>query len=201
MMKNLLIIISGFCILLTLTLTFKSESVDGKYEETQMEIEEMESEKDSLFILADEVLDVVAHEQELNDSILHNLDEKVKNSEMTIEQQVVQLKKLLKDAEEANEFALEQRDIAEKMEKMSILQKQQAEMARMESEKRYHELLEENKNLLEEVDKLKKLTNGFDNMISDTLSGFDVLDDINIDEDIKKDKKRDKKRDKKKKKN
>ena len=196
-MKNFLIILLGLFISITLVITLKGNDSDTQYfvDETKNEIEEMSIQKDSLFQLADNVLDIVVHKKEINDSIVNNLDYQVRNSEMTIEQQVLQLKELLKEAKESKEFALEQKDIAQKMEEMSIMQKMKAEKARMESEKQYQLLLEENKSLLEEIKNLKKLGDDkFNNMmISDTL----MIDSKDIDIDIDSDKKKKRKKRKK----
>ena len=203
-MKNLAIIIGGFVALSILIYIFKTEDFKGKYEETKIEVNEMTNQKDSLFQLADDVLEVVVHEKELNDSIFSELDEQVKNKEITIEQQVYKLKLLLKEADEANKFAQEQKDIAqeqkelaEEVQKMSIVQKMEAEKARKILEEKYEDLLNENKDLLNELKKYKKLISKnkeFDDIeiSSDTLvfDGVDIdLDDINENKKKKKKKK------------
>jgi hypothetical protein len=186
-MKNFLVIFSAFCLLLTLVVIIRSNQhmYEHDYEDAQSNIDSMKIEKDSLFQLADDVLDIVFHEKEMKDSIVSNLDYQVKNSEITIEQQVRQLKELLRESNESNEFALEQKDIAIQVQRMAQLEKEKAEMARMISQKKYQELLKENMMLLEEIKNFKELTEKvvLDNIeISDTLS----VDDI----DIKKDKKK-----------
>ena len=157
----------GFCVLVTLIITFKTDNSNDGYEKAQNDIKEMVSQKDSLFELADEVLDVVIQEKKDNDSIFSDLGDQVRNGEMTIEQQLRQVRRLLKDAEESNKFALEQKDIAEEMQKMSILQKEQSELARMKSEKRYHLLMEENKILSQEIERLNQIIDSLEK--SDTL--------------------------------
>jgi hypothetical protein len=165
-MKNILIIFIGFCISATIVTMFRGSYYETNYfvEETKNEIEEMSIQKDSLFQFADDVLDVVINKKVVNDSIVSNLDEQVRNKEMTIEQQVYQLKNLLDEAEDAKDFALEQQELAEEMKMMSVLQKEKSEIARMESHKQYKlllevnkSLLEENKSLLSKIKKLKKL--------------------------------------------
>jgi hypothetical protein len=166
-MKNFLII---FILVSVSVVLIKVGNSDTQFfiEETQNDIDEIATSQDSLFQFADDVLDVVSNKKAVNDSIFIDLDEQVKSKEITIEQQVYQLKQLLRKAEESNKFALEQKNIAQQVKEMSILQKEKSEMARMESEKQYQILLEENELLLKKIKKIKKLK--IDTVvISDTL--------------------------------
>jgi len=180
-MKNLIIIISGFFILLALTYIFKSENIQYKYDEVNIELDKISTQKDSLFELADEVLDDVIHEKEINDSIFSELDNQVRNKEITIEQQVYQLKLLLKESKNANKFAQEQKDIAQQMEEMSVIQKMESDKSRMILEEKYEVLLKENKDLLKELEKYKKMVSKdikkFDNvMLVDTLVNDGIIE-------------------------
>lgn len=84
-----------FC-LLTL-FVFLTKSRNDKYITTSKNIEDISNQKDSLFELADEILEISLKEKEINDSIINNLDLKIKNKELTIDQQYSQINKMKKE--------------------------------------------------------------------------------------------------------
>ncbi|NIP29791.1 MAG: hypothetical protein GTO02_05875, partial [Candidatus Dadabacteria bacterium] len=100
---------------------------------------------------------------------LSSLDGMVKNKQITIEQQVVELKSLVKKSNEMQVWAETERDRAIEVERMSKLQKMEAEKARKEVisqldslKKVNHRLLDKNKfyeketiRLQNEIEKLK----------------------------------------------
>jgi len=192
-MKNksyIIYILLGFCISLTMILILKDGYVKNKYDKTHDDVREISSQQDSLFNLADEVLDVVVHEKEMSDSIVGELDNQVRNKEMTIHQQVIQLKKLLKQATDAKDLAIKQQEKALQMEEMSILQSQQSKLAKQKAELEYKKLLENNSKLLEEIEELKKKIGDFKNEL-DKFNNIEIElpDSLNI-ENISKKRKR-----------
>ena len=193
-LKKYLYIIFSIFIATIIIVTLREDYSKNKLSEAH---DELTNQTDSLFNLADEVLDVVIQEKEMNDSIVSNLDDKVKNKEITIEQQIKELKRLVKESNDAKIYAIEQSDLAKEMEMQSILQKELAEESRMQSEIRYKELLRENSKLQETIDMLNKKIEDLANLLnrkanividteSDTIPSFDDMD-IN---DKKKKKKR-----------
>jgi hypothetical protein len=193
MMKNksyIIYILLGLCISLTMILILKDGYVKNKYDKTHDDVREISSQQDSLFNLADEVLDVVVHEKEMSDSIVGELDNQVRNKEMTIHQQVIQLKKLLKQATDAKDLAIKQQEKALQMEEMSILQSQQSKLAKQKAELEYKKLLENNSKLLEEIEELKKKIGDFKNEL-DKFNNIEIElpDSLNI-ENISKKRKR-----------
>ncbi len=164
------------------------EDRNKKLHETCVSVNELSNQSDSLFNLADEVLEVVSKEKEMNDSVVNSLDDKVKNKEITIEEQIKELKRLVKQSNDARLFAIEQSELATEMERQSILQKQLAEEARLQSEIKYKKLLEENFKLQETIDILNKKIEDLANLLnkkadiivdieSDTIPSFDNVDD------------------------
>jgi hypothetical protein len=174
--NHIIYILLGLCVSLTIILILKDGYVRNKYSETHDDVIQISSQQDSLFHLADEVLDVVIHEKEVNDSIFTELDNQVKDKEITIEQQVIQLKKLLKKANDAKDFALKQQEIAMEMEEMSLIKSQEAKLAKNKAELEYQKLLEKNSQLLEEIEQLKKDINKPVVVLPDTLNIDDQLD-------------------------
>jgi cell division septum initiation protein DivIVA len=137
--------------------------------ETERELDSLNKERDSVFYFADEVLNHI-DEQKKSDSLkLSSLDGMVKNKQITIEQQVVELKSLLKKSNEMQEWAETERNKAIEVERMSKQQKMEAEKARKEVvdqldslKKVNHRLLDKNKfyekeniRLQNEIEKLK----------------------------------------------
>lgn len=137
--------------------------------ETERELDSLNKERDSVFYFADEVLNHI-DEQKKSDSLkLSSLDGMVKNKQITIEQQVVELKTLLKKSNEMQEWAETERNKAIEVERMSKQQKMEAEKARKEVvdqldslKKVNHRLLDKNKfyekeniRLQNEIEKLK----------------------------------------------
>ena len=196
--KNYIIyILLGLCISLTMILILKDGYVKNKYDKTHDDVREISSQQDSLFNLADEVLDVVVHEKEMSDSIVGELDNQVRNKEMTIHQQVIQLKKLLKQATDAKDLAIKQQEKALQMEEMSIIQSQQSKLAKQKAELEYQKLLEQNSKLLEEIEELKKKTENFKNKISQFNNlDIELSDSLNIDKQLDKEIKKNKKKNK-----
>jgi len=185
--KNIIYISLGLCVSISLILLLKASYVETEsYTKAHDEVKELSDQKDSLFSLADQVLDNVIHEKEVNDSIVGDLDSQVRNKEITIYQQVIQLKMFLKEANEAKDFALKQQEKALQMEEMSIIQSQQSKLAKQKAELEYQKLLEENIRLLEEIEELKKNIDKFKISIdSNIINSMQYSDSLDMDIDLK----------------
>lgn len=151
-------------------------STDTKNEfilKTESEIEEMGQIKDSTFILAEEIVKDVNNQKREDSTKMNSLDSMVRKKQNTIEQQVVELKILLKKSNEMKELAEVSRTRSMEMENMSKMQKMVAERERqivlseLDSVLRVNiylnEIIEKNsleiKYLTEETAKLKDLIN------------------------------------------
>lgn len=151
-------------------------STDTKNEfilKTESEIEEMGQIKDSTFILAEEIVKDVNNQKREDSTKMNSLDSMVRKKQNTIEQQVVELKILLKKSNEMKELAEVSRTRSMEMENMSKMQKMVAERERqivlseldsvLRVNKYLNEIIEKNsleiKYLTEETTKLKDLIN------------------------------------------
>ena len=171
MKKRYVFLIVSISVIGSLTYYFdRSQKKENEFiKETERELDSLNKERDSVFYFADEVLNHI-DEQKKSDSLkLSSLDGMVKNKQITIEQQVVELKSLVKKSNDMQEWAETERDRAIEVERMSKLQKMEAEKARKEVisqldslKKVNHRLLDKNKfyeketiRLQNEIERLK----------------------------------------------
>lgn len=171
MKKRYVFLIVSISVIGSLTYYFdRSQKKENEFiKETERELDSLNKERDSVFYFADEVLNHI-DEQKKSDSLkLSSLDGMVKNKQITIEQQVVELKSLVKKSNDMQKWAETERDRAIEVERMSKLQKMEAEKARKEVisqldslKKVNHRLLDKNKfyeketiRLQNEIEKLK----------------------------------------------
>ena len=171
MKKRYVFLIVSLAVIGSLTYYFdRIQKKENEFiKETERELDSLNKERDSVFYFADEVLNHI-DEQKKSDSLkLSSLDGMVKNKQITIEQQVVELKSLLKKSNEMQEWAETERNKAIEVERMSKQQKMEAEKARKEVvdqldslKKVNHRLLDKNKfyekeniRLQNEIEKLK----------------------------------------------
>jgi hypothetical protein len=169
--KRYVFLIVSISVIGSLTYYFdRSQKKENEFiKETERELDSLNKERDSVFYFADEVLNHI-DEQKKSDSLkLSSLDGMVKNKQITIEQQVVELKSLVKKSNDMQEWAETERDRAIEVERMSKLQKMEAEKARKEVisqldslKKVNHRLLDKNKfyeketiRLQNEIERLK----------------------------------------------
>ena len=96
MKKRYVFLIVSLIVIGSLTYYFDSQKKENEFiKETERELDSLNKERDSVFYFADEVLNHI-DEQKKSDSLkLSSLDGMVKNKQITIEQQVVELKSLL----------------------------------------------------------------------------------------------------------
>lgn len=151
-------------------------STDAKNEfilKTESGIEEMSQIKDSTFILAEEIVKDVNNQKREDSTKMNSLDSMVRKKQNTIEQQVTELKILLKESNEMKELAEVSKTRSMEMENMSKKQKMVAERERqlvlseldsvLQVNKYLNEVIEKNsleiKYLTEETTKLKDLIN------------------------------------------
>jgi hypothetical protein len=169
--KRYVFLIVSISVIGSLTYYFdRSQKKENEFiKETERELDSLNKERGSVFYFADEVLNHI-DEQKKSDSLkLSSLDGMVKNKQITIEQQVVELKSLVKKSNDMQKWAETERDRAIEVERMSKLQKMEAEKARKEVisqldslKKVNHRLLDKNKfyeketiRLQNEIERLK----------------------------------------------
>ena len=116
----------------------KVEPKESQIQTIENDIKQIKMESDNTLEYAENVLDGVIEQKNL----ISDLDGKVKNSELTIEDQVLQLEELLKKANDYKKMANENAKQAKLMEMESNEQKQKAEIARKETEMKLNEALE-----------------------------------------------------------
>jgi hypothetical protein len=145
-----------FSILLGFGIIYIGKVVPEKshLESIEREIEQIKVDSDSTIEYAEDVLDGVVEQK----NKLSVLDKKVKDSETTIEEQVIQLEKLLKQSKNYEKMANRNADRARLMKDESIKQKQMAEVARKVTEKKLNEAL----NVIKQLESdYKELNNRF----------------------------------------
>jgi len=98
-MKHVIIIIFTVCITVGIVLSWYH---DKKTKKTIFieEISEMKSERDSLFSLADNVVNKLVQEKEINQSQIDELNKKVAKGEITLSQKEKAIKEIVKSNEE-----------------------------------------------------------------------------------------------------
>ena len=132
---------------------------------------------DSVINIASEQIDKVQIQNSQVYDKLDSLGNTVVLNELTIEEQVVELNKLLKLANEANKTAQEQKELAIKYQEMAEIAKMNATAEKMIAQMNYTKLLEENNKLKLEIKQLKKKVGStFSYIKSDTL----LIDDSEL---------------------
>jgi len=108
---NYWFIILGFIVGSFLVFMLKSASMNPTpLVKSQLDVKEMKDSRDSLFILADSVANKVSEMKEADKYKINDLNLKVKNKEITINQQVASLEVLLKSSETYKKSADAQMD-------------------------------------------------------------------------------------------
>lgn len=130
MKKRYIFLIVSLVSVVSITYLLKKDLDNEFIRQTEKEINSMHEERDSVFLFADEVLEGVTEQKKVDSLKLTDLDEKVKNKQMTIEQQVSELKGLVKKANDLKELAEEERNKAITVERMAKQQQMEAEKAR-----------------------------------------------------------------------
>jgi len=130
MKKRYIFLIVSLVSVASITYLLKKDLDNEFIRQTEKEINSMHKERDSVFLFADEVLEGVTEQKKVDSLKLTDLDEKVKNKQMTIEQQVSELKGLVKKANDLKELAEEERNKAITVERMAKQQQMEAEKAR-----------------------------------------------------------------------
>jgi DNA repair exonuclease SbcCD ATPase subunit len=130
MKKRYIFLIVSLVSVASITYLLKKDLDNEFIRQTEKEINSMHEERDSVFLFADEVLEGVTEQKKVDSLKLTDLDEKVKNKQITIEQQVSELKELVKKANDLKELAEEEKNKAITVERMAKQQQMEAEKAR-----------------------------------------------------------------------
>jgi hypothetical protein len=140
--------------------------------ETEKELDSLNKERDSVFYFADEVLNHFDEQKKKDEQKLFDLDDMVKNNQITIEQQVNELKRLVGESNRMKELAEIEKNKAIEIEKIAKEQQMIAEQQKMEAQivldsiqKSNKRLLDLNNKLIEENENLKNIINGLKDTI------------------------------------
>lgn len=186
-MKNRYIFLIVSLILIgTFTYYLDSHKEENKFiVETEGEIISLSKEKDSIFYLVDEVLTHIDDKKRGDSLKLYTLDEKVKTKQITIEEQVLELKSLVKVSNDMKEWAETERDKAVAVERLSIQQKMVSERARMEVLYHLDSLKKVNLDLNEKYSSIEKENIRLQSDIKNLILKFNVLENTEVEEDYK----------------
>jgi hypothetical protein len=170
----------------TFTYYLDSHKEENKFiVETEGEIISLSKEKDSIFYLVDEVLTHIDDKKRGDSLKLYTLDEKVKTKQITIEEQVLELKSLVKVSNDMKEWAETERDKAVAVERLSIQQKMVSERARMEVLYHLDSLKKVNLDLNEKYSSIEKENIRLQSDIKNLILKFNVLENTEVEEDYK----------------
>ena len=144
MKKRYIFLIVSLVLVVSITYLLKDDYQSTFIEKTQEEIKDMHQRQDSIFIFADDVLNEAFDRKKEDETKISILDEMVKKKQIKIEDQVVQLKKLVNESNKIKKIAEEERNKAMEMEKMANLQKMEAEKVKEKLMFSLEELQKEN---------------------------------------------------------
>jgi hypothetical protein len=172
MKKRYIFLIVSLSVIGSITYYLDSQKKENQFiVETERELDSLNKEKNNTFHLADEVLNHFDEQKKKDEEKLSSLDDMVKNNQITIEQQVNELKRLV---EESNKMkSLAEKSLAEsekekaiKVERMAKEQQMVAEQQRMKSEMVLDSIQKTNKRLLDLNNKLTKENEDLKNKIT-----------------------------------
>ena len=153
--------------------------------ETEGEIISLSKEKDSIFYLVDEVLTHIDDKKKGDSLKLYTLDEKVKTKQITIEEQLLELKSLVKVSNDMKEWAETERDKSVDVERLSIQQKIESERGRMEVLYHLDSLKKVNFDLNEKYSSIEKENIRLESEIENLRLKFNVPGNTEVEEDYK----------------
>ena len=171
---------------------------DQYVDETTTQINEIDA-ADSVVIVATEQIDEVQYQNHMMYSELDSLDNTVKMNELTIEEQVNELNRLLILAKFALEEAQAQKDIAIEIQERATIARMNANKEKQMAQLQYSILQAENAELKDEIQRLLDMISmtNFNSIENDTI----VMDALEIDPVVDEKKIKNKKNNRDKKKN
>jgi hypothetical protein len=132
----------------------KTDRYNPEIDKLEQDIEDIRHEGDSTIDLAEDVINNFVEQKKLNSEKIESFENLVEEQDMTIEEQLVKLRKALKEANEFKQMAEDQSKLAREMKEMAQKQKEMAELAKMEAQEQLNMVLLENKRLKEKLDSL-----------------------------------------------
>jgi hypothetical protein len=132
----------------------KTDRYNPEIDKLEQDIEDIRHEGDSTIDLAEDVINNFVEQKKLNSEKIESFENLVEEQDMTIEEQLVKLRKALKEANEFKQMAEDQSKLALEMKEMAQKQKEMAELAKMEAQEQLNMVLLENKRLKEKLDSL-----------------------------------------------
>jgi hypothetical protein len=132
----------------------KTDRYNPEIDKLEQDIEDIRHAGDSTIDLAEDVINNFVEQKKLNSEKIESFENLVEEQDMTIEEQLVKLRKALKEANEFKQMAEDQSKLAREMKEMAQKQKEMAELAKMEAQEQLNMVLLENKRLKEKLDSL-----------------------------------------------
>jgi transketolase len=167
MKKRYIFLIVSLSVIGSATYYLDSQKKENQFiVETEKELDSLNKEKNNTFHLADEVLNHFDEQKKKDEEKLSSLDDMVKNNQITIEQQVNELKRLVEESNKMKSLAESEKEKAIKVERMAKEQQMVAEQQRMKSEMVLDSIQETNKRLLDLNNKLTKENEDLKNKIT-----------------------------------
>jgi hypothetical protein len=167
MKKRYIFLIVSLLVIGSITYYLDSQKKENQFiVETEKELDSLNKEKNNTFHLADEVLNHFDEQKKKDEEKLSSLDDMVKNNQITIEQQVNELKRLVEESNKVKSLAESEKEKAIKVERMAKEQQMVAEQQRMKSEMVLDSIQKTNKRLLDLNNKLTKENEDLKNKIT-----------------------------------
>lgn len=194
MKKRYIFLIVSLLVIGSITYYLDSQKKENQFiVETERELDSLNKEKNNTFHLADEVLNHFDEQKKKDEEKLSNLDDMVKNKQITIQQQVVELKALVEESNKMREWAETERERAIMVELEAKKQKMIAEKHRIKAQMVLDSILLDNKRVLDlnkrltkDIESLKKEISKLETFILENSKKSYIEEDVDTESDKKK---------------
>lgn len=194
MKKRYIFLIVSLLVIGSITYYLDSQKKENQFiVETERELDSLNKEKNNTFHLADEVLTHFDEQKKKDEEKLSNLDDMVKNKQITIQQQVVELKALVEESNKMREWAETERERAIMVELEAKKQKMIAEKHRIKAQMVLDSILLDNKRVLDlnkrltkDIESLKKEISKLETFILENSKKSYIEEDVDTESDKKK---------------
>lgn len=194
MKKRYIFLIVSLSVIGSITYYLDSQKKENQFiVETERELDSLNKEKNNTFHLADEVLNHFDEQKKKDEEKLSNLDDMVKNKQITIQQQVVELKALVEESNKMREWAETERERAIMVELEAKKQKMIAEKHRIKAQMVLDSILLDNKRVLDlnkrltkDIESLKKEISKLETFILENSKKSYIEEDVDTESDKKK---------------
>ena len=163
MKKRYIFLLSSLVSIILITYFMESKYNDDFIVDIKEEIVVMHNERDSVFLIAEEVISDISERKKSDSSKINELDYLVKNKQVTIEQQTKELNDLTLKSKELKKLVEEEKEKVKEMYEVITIEKINSEKLKSESldslkelNKKYELLKKENTKLKELISSLKE---------------------------------------------